>query len=218
MSYDQSGNLMDYFNESLEAIGRLPQRCQPSEGRARETRGLPEDLLINQRLQWHSPVISRREKTMTIVPPSPSPKLEILPEVLPEVEIVDPTPAELWRQAFQEANERHPLIVSPAEEVPFSEIVRLVCKRYELSKLDLISERRWGRLIYPRQLCMFLGRGLTTMSLPQIGYYLGGRDHTTVLHGIKKIAWRYGLGHDDSLGIAETANEIWDSLNDQENS
>ena len=49
------------------------------------------------------------------------------------------------------------------------------------------TKKRTQTIAYPRQIAMFLSRGLTNLSLPEIGGYFGGRDHTTVLHACNKI-------------------------------
>jgi chromosomal replication initiator protein len=52
---------------------------------------------------------------------------------------------------------------------------------------DMISSRRSRVISRPRQLAMFLAKTLTSKSLPEIGRRFGGRDHTTVIHAVKKI-------------------------------
>ncbi|MEW6189844.1 MAG: chromosomal replication initiator protein DnaA, partial [Actinomycetota bacterium] len=62
-----------------------------------------------------------------------------------------------------------------------------VCKYYNISKFELISDKRSQSIVYPRQIGMYLARELTDLSLPKIGEKFGGRDHTTVLHANLKI-------------------------------
>ena len=52
---------------------------------------------------------------------------------------------------------------------------------------DLIGPRRLRALARPRQVAMYLSKQLTSRSLPEIGRRFGGRDHTTIMHGVKKI-------------------------------
>ena len=66
-------------------------------------------------------------------------------------------------------------------------ITRLVSARYGVTVTDLMSERRTGHVVRARQIAMFLGKRLTTCSLPQIGQHMGGRDHTTALHAVMKL-------------------------------
>lgn len=66
-------------------------------------------------------------------------------------------------------------------------ITKVVCEYYNISKDDILSKRRTKNIAYPRQICMYLSRELTDNSLPTIGEYYGGRDHSTVIHGYDKI-------------------------------
>lgn len=65
-------------------------------------------------------------------------------------------------------------------------IIHECCYQTNTSWIDLKSNRRSKDLMVPRHYLMWRLRHETTMSLPQIGKYLGGRDHTTVLHGVRK--------------------------------
>lgn len=67
------------------------------------------------------------------------------------------------------------------------DIKRVVCAEFAISRTDIDSERREGHLIAPRHFAMALARRLTGRSLPFIGRHFGGRDHTTVLHAVRKM-------------------------------
>lgn len=67
------------------------------------------------------------------------------------------------------------------------EIRDAVCLHFGVRLADLISSRRTRNLTLPRHVSYYLGAKLTLQSLPEIGRRHGGRDHTTVLHGVKKI-------------------------------
>jgi chromosomal replication initiator protein len=62
-----------------------------------------------------------------------------------------------------------------------------VCRYFNISKGDLVSNRRVQSIVYPRQIAMYLARELTDYSLPKIGHEFGGRDHTTVIHANMKV-------------------------------
>lgn len=80
------------------------------------------------------------------------------------------------------------MMTTEADEKPkFGEIIDCVCEYYRVSRNDLMSSRRTADLVMPRQIVCYLGRMLTGMSFPQMGRRLGGRDHTTALHGATKI-------------------------------
>ena len=72
-------------------------------------------------------------------------------------------------------------------KVTIEEIMRKVADHYNLRMSDMISARRSRTISRPRQLAMFLAKNLTSKSLPEIGRRFGGRDHTTVIHAVKKI-------------------------------
>jgi hypothetical protein len=66
-------------------------------------------------------------------------------------------------------------------------IIRFIAQCYGISIADFISHRRTARLVGPRHIAMWLAKEMTTKSLPFIGQRFGGRDHTTIFHGIRKI-------------------------------
>lgn len=69
----------------------------------------------------------------------------------------------------------------------FDEIAGLVCRTFGLTRNELLSQRSARRVARPRQIVMFLARDYTRLSSTGIGRRLGGRDHTTVLYGWKRI-------------------------------
>lgn len=71
--------------------------------------------------------------------------------------------------------------------VTVDEIQKLTAEHYALRQADLLSERRTRAVARPRQVAMWLCKQHTTRSYPDIGRRFGGRDHTTVLHAVKKI-------------------------------
>ena len=56
-----------------------------------------------------------------------------------------------------------------------------------MARTDLLSPRRARTVVVPRQIGMYLAKKLTSRSLPEIGRRFGGRDHSTVLHAVRKI-------------------------------
>ena len=71
--------------------------------------------------------------------------------------------------------------------IKIEDILRIVSRHYGVSKGDLLSQRRHRSVVWPRQIGMYLAKHLTARSLPEIGRRFGDRDHTTVLHAIRKI-------------------------------
>ena len=71
-------------------------------------------------------------------------------------------------------------------KVSIERIQRIVAERFGFHRRDLLSERRSADVVLPRQVAMYLAKKMTLRSLPKIGRHFGGRDHTTVMHGIRK--------------------------------
>jgi chromosomal replication initiator protein len=80
-------------------------------------------------------------------------------------------------------------LIRPQEpkRVRIEDIQRVVARQYNVSRADLLSSRRTANVVRPRQVAMYLAKILTLRSLPEIGRRFGGRDHTTVLHAVRKI-------------------------------
>ncbi|WP_267393452.1 MULTISPECIES: chromosomal replication initiator protein DnaA [unclassified Sphingomonas] len=79
------------------------------------------------------------------------------------------------------------LLRGAQRRVTIDEIQKLVSQHFELKPLDLVSARRSRAVARPRQIAMYLAKRLTTRSLPEIGRKFGGRDHSTVIHAVRKI-------------------------------
>jgi chromosomal replication initiator protein len=80
-------------------------------------------------------------------------------------------------------------LIRPVEpkRVRIEDIQRVVARQYNVSRSDLLCSRRTANIVRPRQVAMYLAKMLTLRSLPEIGRHFGGRDHTTVLHAVRKI-------------------------------
>ena len=79
------------------------------------------------------------------------------------------------------------LLRSNNKRITIDEIQNKVSNYYNINTDDLISSRRLRSFARPRQVAMYLAKKLTSRSLPEIGRKFGGRDHTTVIHAVKKI-------------------------------
>jgi len=69
-------------------------------------------------------------------------------------------------------------------------ILRMVADAFTVTYLELIGQGRTAKVVLPRQVAFYIMRHHTTMSFPMIGNFVGGRDHTTVLHGVSKMEAR----------------------------
>ncbi len=72
-------------------------------------------------------------------------------------------------------------------QVTIDEIQKAVSTHFDLKTIDLVSARRARAVARPRQIAMYLAKRLTTRSLPEIGRKFGGRDHSTVIHAVRRI-------------------------------
>ena len=71
--------------------------------------------------------------------------------------------------------------------ITIDEIQKAVSVHFDLKPIDLVSARRARAVARPRQIAMYLAKRLTTRSLPEIGRKFGGRDHSTVIHAVRRI-------------------------------
>lgn len=101
---------------------------------------------------------------------------------------------------------------APAEDEvkpePLVKEIKLATSIYfELAPSEMNTQRRTAEIVYPRQIAMYLSKTLTKRSLPEIGKLFGGRNHTTVLHNVRKIKglvktdWKvaYDVAHVEAL-------------------
>ena len=93
--------------------------------------------------------------------------------------------------------------------IKIEDILRIVSRHYAVSKQDILSQRRHRSVVRPRQIGMYLAKHLTSRSLPEIGRRFGDRDHTTVLHAIRKIDKEVG----ENPRLKEEIEELKRQLN-----
>lgn len=87
-------------------------------------------------------------------------------------------------------------------------ILSETAKYFGVTVADLTGKDRSKNISYPRQIAMYLVRELTDASLPKIGDDFGGRDHTTVMHGISKVAASIKKDHEEKTQVQELMNRI----------
>lgn len=93
-----------------------------------------------------------------------------------------PVSIELAREALRD------LLNIQSRQITVENIQKIVADFAEIDVAELLGKKRTARLVRPRQIAMFLAKELTKKSLPEIAELFGGRDHTTVLHAVRKIA------------------------------
>jgi chromosomal replication initiator protein len=74
-----------------------------------------------------------------------------------------------------------------SNRIKIDDILKIIGRHYNVARTDLLSPRRARSIVVPRQVGMYLAKKMTSRSLPEIGRRFGGRDHSTVLHAVRKI-------------------------------
>ena len=100
------------------------------------------------------------------------------------------------------------LMPDDATPVDAQAIMDAAASYFSISMDDLIGSSRVATIATARQIAMYLCRELTDMSLPKIGNKFGGRDHSTVLHAVRKINEKIGVDRDLFNQVTELTNQI----------
>ncbi len=111
-------------------------------------------------------------------------------------ELVDMALADLLRRSDRPSLER---------------VIEVVCYYYGVTLADLASASRKRSIAYPRQIAMYMARSETDASLPQVGTYLGGRDHTTIMYGCEKIAREVEINSATRREVLEIKARLYES-------
>jgi len=155
--------------------------------RAWEARGYP-----SLAIQWHLEAQDRKKRmegrapkdaprTVRIVIPSPY-KPDVLASWITK---------ETYREAHDILDQIDGIVEIELTRLPRPKLIlSLICEEFGVLPSDVLSDRRTANLVLPRQICMWMNKQLRPDSLPAIGRNMGDRDHTTILHGIRKIQHR----------------------------
>jgi len=100
------------------------------------------------------------------------------------------------------------LLKEPKKLITVDFIQRCVAEEFGVSLQDLKTRRRHKTIVLPRQVAMYLSREFTDLSLPEIGEFFGGKDHTTVLHSYNKIK----LGLESNLSLKSRVEQVINTL------
>ncbi len=100
-------------------------------------------------------------------------------------------------------------------DVTVARVQSLVCEAFALSHEELLSSSRVARVAWPRQIAMYLSREHTQESLPSIGRSFGGRNHTTVIHAIRRTAERVATDPEASAAVREISVRLTASGSDR---
>ena len=125
---------------------------------------------------------------------APAPKPPRPRPVSPFVAVKERRKHKLFLRAIEEIDEYGNIVVHELFTPPWKRIACEVAAKHQVSMTDLFSARRDQMVVRARHEIFWRCRYETTMSLPQIGKRFGDRDHTTVLHGIRKHTQRMEKG------------------------
>jgi len=100
------------------------------------------------------------------------------------------------------------IIIESSKELTIEDIQKKVSKFFDIKVTDLKSNKRIKTFVIPRQIAMYLCRKLTTSSYPEIGEHFGGKDHSTVIHAIKKIEEKIQTDSDLKTKIKKIKNTL----------
>lgn len=92
---------------------------------------------------------------------------------------------------------------------PVAHIIGVVGAHYGISGIDIRSVRRDADTVWARHIAIWLARELTSYSMPKIGAIFGGRDHTTVLHAIRRI----DMMREVDAAVREETNALFAAIN-----
>jgi hypothetical protein len=107
----------------------------------------------------------------------------------PEAQVVYAAPVEIaLSPRLDLQREAEAIAAAAGKRIRVIDILCATSDHFRIKKMALLSNRRARGLVRARQVIMYLSKEMTTRSLPEIGRLLGGKDHTTVLHGVRKIA------------------------------
>lgn len=140
-------------------------------------------------LSYHQAHLARKKRLFARTEPieqKPRPKIIMIVNGRQQIE-KPPQPEPVKRDFLFLASvpeQPEPFIRTPKTAV----IQRIVARHFGLTVVDILSHRRTLNVARTRQIAMYLCRTMTLRSLPDIGRYFGGKDHTTVLHSVRKIA------------------------------
>ena len=79
------------------------------------------------------------------------------------------------------------ILIENSREITIEKIQKKVADHFQIKVIDIKSSKRLKSIVFPRQVAMYICRNMTSLSYPEIGAKFGGKDHSTIIHAIKKI-------------------------------
>jgi len=100
------------------------------------------------------------------------------------------------------------ILIENNREITIEKIQKRVAEHFQIKVNDLKSSKRLKSIVFPRQIAMYICRNMTNLSYPEIGAKFGGKDHSTIIHAIKKIE----KNMQDDLHTKNIINKLIDNL------
>jgi len=101
-----------------------------------------------------------------------------------------PSSSLCWKTSYSPNGIHLWSVVYDIEPITLAKIKRIICQHFNLKMVELVSPRRNSALVNARHIAFYLAKKFTSFSYAQIATHFGGRDHTTILHGIQRIEKR----------------------------
>lgn len=100
------------------------------------------------------------------------------------------------------------ILVEQNKEITVEAIQKMVANHFHIKTSEIKSSKRLKNLVLPRQISMYISRKLTSSSFPEIGSKFGGKDHSTIIHAIKKIEKKMG----EDIQLKATVEKLMNNL------
>lgn len=100
------------------------------------------------------------------------------------------------------------IISENSKEITVEKIIKIVAEHFQIKISDLKSQKRLKNIVLPRQIAMYVSRTNTQLSYPEIGEKFGGKDHSTIIHAIKKIEEKIETDITIKLTVEKIINKL----------
>ena len=100
------------------------------------------------------------------------------------------------------------IITENNKEITIDRIQKTVAEHYQIKTSEIKSQKRLKNIVLPRQIAMYISRNMTNLSYPEIGDKFGGKDHSTIIHAIKKIEEKMS----SDMGLKMTVDKLMTKL------
>lgn len=130
--------------------------------------------------EFHQAHLARLERIRSAANKKTEAEVECIEAPVVEVAANEVTFKSPWFEILDE-------IELPPRPISVEDIRRTVGRYFDIQCNDMLSSRKLAEVVYARHIAMYLAKTITQRSMPEIGRRLGGRDHTTILYGVRKI-------------------------------